>query len=135
MSELTCRLDKWLWAARFYKTRSLAVEAINLGRVLVNEQRTKPARMIKRGDIITQYKGPYQKEVFVEAVSDQRGSATVAQQLYTETEASKARFETVRTQIAADRLSKPRYLGRPNKRDRRRLVDIKQGAGSDSTAD
>ena len=120
-----CRLDKWLWAARFYKTRALAVEAINLGRILVNQERSKPARMLKRGDSLTQFQGPYEKTVFVEAVSDQRGSATEAQKLYTETPASIEQRATVKALLAADRLSKPRYLGRPDKRDRRRLVDLK----------
>ena len=122
-----CRLDKWLWAARFYKTRALAVEAINLGRILVNQERSKPARMLKRGDRITQFQGPYEKTVFIEAVSDQRGPASEAQKLYTETADSIALRAAVKAQLAADRLSKPQYLGRPDKRDRRRLVDLKHG--------
>lgn len=120
------RVDKWLWAARFYKTRSLATEEVGKGRVEVNGAEVKPARDLKVGDTVTLRHGPVLRTVVVKGLSNMRGPAPVAQQLYEETEDSlKAR------QLAAEqrRLSpEPAHSiehGRPTKRGRRELDDAK----------
>ena len=84
MSEASVRLDKWLWAARFYKTRSLAVEAVNGGHVHVNGQRVKPSREVHIGDELKINKTPYSYTITVQALSNKRGSASIAQTLYVE---------------------------------------------------
>jgi|SRR5690606_11667572 len=120
------RLDKWLWAARFYKTRALAVDEISKGRVLVNGQVAKPAREVKPGDLVTIRKNDPPIEVEVLGVSRVRGPAPVAAKLYQETEES-----TVRRERAAEmrRLAPEPSLnfddGRPTKRDRRLLAAIR----------
>ena len=116
------RLDKWLWAARFYKTRSLASEEITKGRVLLNQQTTKPAREVSVGDRITLRKETPAMEVQVAALSGVRGPAPVARLLYQETEAS----STARAQAAEQRRLAPEPAlafdaGRPTKKDRRQL--------------
>ncbi len=122
------RIDKWLWAARFYKTRSLAVEEINKGRVLVNEQAVKPAREVKPGDLVTLRQGPVTRIVTVQGLSGQRGPAPVAQQLYAETEASRLAREaaTERRRLAAEPALSIEQ-GRPTKRDRRQLDQTRWG--------
>ena len=111
------RLDKWLWAARFFKTRTLAVEAITGGRVSVNDDRAKPAKEIKVGDKLAIRRPPFEHIVVVKALSDKRGSATIAAALFEETEESRAR----RTVLAAEMksLPQPRFKGRPTKKTRR----------------
>lgn len=114
------RIDKWLWAARFYKTRALAVAEIERNRVQVAGQHVKPAREVKPGDCVTLRQGPIAREVVVKALSPMRGPAAVAQQLYEETPASIA----AREQAAAARRLAPEPAhaiehGRPTKRDRR----------------
>lgn len=111
------RLDKWLWAARFFKTRSLAVEAIDGGRVSVNGERAKPAKELKPGDTVSVRRPPYEHIVVVKGLSDKRGPATVAAELFEETQASRAR----RTELAAEMkaLPQPRFKGRPTKKTRR----------------
>ena len=111
------RLDKWLWAARFFKTRALSVEAIEGGRVSVNGDRAKPAKNVKLEDTVTVRKPPFEFAVVVKRLSDKRGSAQVAQALYEETAESKAR----RTVLAAEMksLPQPRFKGRPTKKTRR----------------
>ena len=116
------RIDKWLWAARFYKTRSLATEEIGKGRVLVNEQPVKPAREVRMGDRVTLRQGVVTRTVIVRALSGQRGPAPAAQQLYEETEASRQ----AREKAAEDRRlgTEPAHSieqGRPTKRDRRNI--------------
>ena len=86
------RLDKWLWAARFFKTRSLATEAVTGGKVEVNGERAKPAKSIKPGDEVRLKLGPYEHILIVRALGDRRGPASIAQGLYEETEASRAVF-------------------------------------------
>ncbi|MBV8621651.1 MAG: RNA-binding S4 domain-containing protein [Curvibacter sp.] len=123
MSELaTLRLDKWLWSARFYKTRSLAVEEINKGRIEVNGQAAKPSRELRPGDRVVLRQGPVSRTVLVLGLSAQRGPAPVAQQLYSETAESVA----AREQAAEQRRLAPEPAlslseGRPTKRDRRDL--------------
>jgi len=113
------RLDKWLWAARFYKTRSLAVQEIGKGRVAVNEQPAKPAREVGPGDLVTIRKDDTPTQVRVVAVSNVRGPATVARGLYEETPESVAAREQA---AEARRLAPEPALdiagGRPTKRDR-----------------
>jgi ribosome-associated heat shock protein Hsp15 len=125
------RLDKWLWAARFFKTRSLSAEEIGKGRVQVNDQAAKASREVRVGDTIELRQGPVVRTVIVKAASDQRGSATVAQMLYEETPASIER----RTQQALERRmnSEPALAieqGRPTKRDRRQLADWNRWSAS-----
>lgn len=116
------RIDKWLWAARFYKTRSLAVEEIDKGRVLVNEQAVKPAREVRAGDLVSVRQGAVVRIVVVKGLSGQRGPAPVAQQLYEETEASRLAREAAAEQrrLAAEPALSIEQ-GRPTKRDRRQI--------------
>jgi ribosome-associated heat shock protein Hsp15 len=116
------RLDKWLWAARFFKTRSLAHEAIDGGHVEVNEVRAKPARVLKLGDRVTIRKGVTLFEVVVRGLSEHRSSAPEAQKLYEETQASRARREEQAEQHRFAALLAPAPEKRPDKRDRRRIV-------------
>jgi ribosome-associated heat shock protein Hsp15 len=111
------RLDKWLWAARFFKTRALAVEAIAGGRVSVNDDRAKPAKELKLGDAVSIRRPPFEFAVTVRALSDKRGPAAIAAALYEESAASLAR----RTSIAAEMkaMPQPRFKGRPTKKTRR----------------
>ena len=115
------RLDKWLWAARFFKTRSLATQAIDNGRVKLNGERVKPARDVKPGDRLDLRIGEVDWTLTVQALAMQRGPAPVAQALYAEDPASQAR----RQQQAADRklAASPAAAikGRPTKRDRRQI--------------
>ena len=113
------RLDKWLWSARLYKTRSLAVEAINGGHVHVNGQRIKPARTIRVGDAIVITKGQYQWRLVVDALAQRRGPATEARQLYIEDADSIQQREAMRAEI---RLLSPTPAKRPDKRQRRRII-------------
>lgn len=115
------RLDKWLWAARFFKTRSLATQAIEHGRVKLNGERVKPAREVKSGDRLDLHIGDFTWTLTVRALSMQRGPAPMAQQLYEEYPASHAR----RQQQLSDRklAASPAATikGRPTKRDRRQI--------------
>ena len=122
------RLDKWLWAARFFKTRSMAAEAANGGKVELNGERAKPARHLKVGDRLVIRTGPYEWIVSVQVLSERRGPASVAQTLYVETEASRLAREDTAARLKAERLSGPVYIkGRPTKRDRRMIHRFKQG--------
>ena len=118
------RLDKWLWAARFYKTRSLAQQAIAAGRVKLNEARIKPAHELKAGDALAIRVGDFEWQITVKALSDKRGPADVARQLYQESEAS--RSERERRQDLRRWGAEPASAlkGRPTKRDRRRIEDF-----------
>ena len=115
------RLDKWLWAARFFKTRSLASEAIKGGKVAVNGHRAKPSREVEVGDTLVLRQGFDQKTVIVQALSDRRGPATVAQKLYTETAESVTAREQERELRQLANLQRPRGEGRPTKRQRRHI--------------
>ncbi|MFL6565088.1 MAG: RNA-binding S4 domain-containing protein [Burkholderiales bacterium] len=118
------RLDKWLWAARFFKTRSLAQQAIESGRVTLNDQRIKPAHVLKISDFVSVRVGDFAWRIQVRKLSERRGPATEARTLYDETAQSRAererRVELRRwsAEPAAD------IKGRPTKRDRRRLEDL-----------
>ena len=111
------RLDKWLWAARFFKTRSTAVEAITGGRVSVNGERAKPAKELKVGDGVSIRKPPFEYAVVVKSLSEKRGSAAVAASLFTETEESRARRAVLAAEMKS--LPQPRFKGRPTKKTRR----------------
>ena len=111
------RLDKWLWAARFFKTRTLAVEAIDGGRVSVNAERAKPAKEVKPGDAVAIRRPPFEFAIVVKALSDKRGAATIAATLYQETEESRARRAVLAAEMKS--LPQPRFKGRPTKKTRR----------------
>ena len=118
------RLDKWLWAARFYKTRALAVEEINLGRVRVGGQPVKPSREVKAGDLLSLRVGVVNREIEVKGLSAQRGPAPKAQALYAETQASiTAREAAAEARRLAPEPAATIEQGRPTKQDRRRLAD------------
>ncbi len=116
------RLDKWLWAARFFKTRSLATEAVTGGKVEVNGERAKPAKAIKTGDEVRLRVGPYEHILIVRALAERRGPASVAPTLYEETEASRQARERLAEQL---KLAPAPFVyedkGRPTKKDRREL--------------
>ncbi|KAF7599772.1 MAG: RNA-binding protein [Candidatus Dactylopiibacterium carminicum] len=124
---LGVRIDKWLWAARFFKTRSLATDAVEGGRVQLNGVRVKPAKEVKRGDRVALSIGDLNWELIVEDLSEKRGPATVARTLYRETEASIAarvqalELRQLRVEPAAE------IHGRPTKRDRRRIDSWRDG--------
>ena len=124
------RIDKWLWAARFFKTRSQAARACELGRIQSNGQPAKPAREVRIGDMlqVTNEGGDFQVEVL--GLSEVRGPASVAQTLYRETEASRE----LRLKVAAERRAMKQFeqlpAGRPDKRDRRRIIQFR-GRSSD----
>lgn len=135
-SNASMRLDKWLWAARFYKTRALAVEEILKGRVQVNGQPCKPARDIRCGDTVALCQNQMPRTVTVQALSAQRGPATIAQTLYVETGESLA----LRQALAEQRRFAPEpahslQQGRPTKRDRRQLQHARQHLHNEPTAD
>jgi len=115
------RIDKWLWAARFFKTRSMATDAVDGGKVRLNGERTKPARGVKIGDRLDIDNGATEWEVVVEGLSEQRGSASIAQTLYAETRESIARREAKAEQRRLFREPAEAIKGRPTKRDRRLL--------------
>jgi ribosome-associated heat shock protein Hsp15 len=125
------RLDKWLWAARFYKTRSLSAEEIGKGRVLVNGQVAKASREVRVGDLIAFRQGVVARAVVVKAASEQRGSAPIAATLFEETPDSIAQREK---QALERRMNTEPSLaieqGRPTKRDRRQLADWNRWSAS-----
>lgn len=115
------RTDKWLWAARFFKTRAQAAEAIAGGKVEVGGERVKPARLLRVGEEVRVRLGPYVHVVVVRALSDRRGPATVARELYEETEASRAERERHAWQLRHAAPVVEPGDGRPTKKDRRDL--------------
>ena len=124
------RIDKWLWAARFYKTRTLASEEVVRGRVEVNGQEVKPAREVKAGDTVSLRQGQVTRTVVVKGVSGVRGPAPAAQQLYEETaESVKAREQAAEQRKYAPEPAHSIEQGRPTKRGRRELDDAQRGWG------
>ena len=119
------RLDKWLWAARFYKTRSLAKAAIDGGKVHLNDARVKTAKEVAPGDTLTITRGDSTQTVVVTALGERRGSATIAATLYTETSESIDTREAIRAQRRMERAGLTVPKGRPSKHDRRRLLEMK----------
>ena len=118
------RIDKWLWAARFFKTRALAADAVNGGKVHLDGQRIKASRAVKIDDVYDIQRGFDRLTVVVEQLSDRRGPASVAQTLYRETEQSIARRQKEVEQRQMARMQKPVLDHRPKKRERRKLFDL-----------
>lgn len=116
------RIDKWLWAARFYKTRALANEAVAGGHVHVAGVRVKPSRDIMPGDRLEISKSPFKYEITVLGISSRRGPASLAQGLYEESEPSRRRREELQAQLRIDKAGNPAPEKRPDKRDRRRII-------------
>lgn len=123
------RIDKWLWAARFFKTRALAAKACDLGRIRTKDIEAKPARDVHVGDMLHVKNEGGDFEIEVLALSDMRGPAAVARGLYRETEASKE----LRLKLAAERKAMQEFAPlperRPSKRDRRRIIQFRGGGG------
>jgi len=115
------RIDKWLWAARFFKTRALAAEAVGGGKVEIRGERAKPSRIVRAGDTITVRRGPYEWIVIVKNVARLRGPAAQAQLLYDETEESLRQRQTAAAQLQLERPPEFAAPGRPTKRDRRAI--------------
>ena len=129
MSDGSIRLDKWLWAARLYKTRSLATVAINGGRVHVNGARVKPSRDARIGDLIALTRGEDPIELTVRALSDKRGKASDAQVLYEETPGS-VEVRATRSAIRKSKaLKNPAPEKRPDKRNRRHIIKFTRKGG------
>jgi len=131
MNELRVRLDKWLWAARLFKTRALAAEEADRGRVRVNELVAKPARELRLGDMVVLRQGVVERVVEVVALSTVRGPASVAQALYRETlESIAARERAAEARRLRPEPAEAIEQGRPTKRDRRRLADWQRWSAS-----
>jgi ribosome-associated heat shock protein Hsp15 len=129
--EHAVRLDKWLWAARFYKTRSLAAEEIGKGRIAVNDQPAKPARDVHVGDRIEIRRDGTVRTVLVRGLSDVRGPAPVAQTLYEETpESLEARQRATEQRRFGVEPAQALTEGRPTKRDRRQMADWQRWSAS-----
>jgi ribosome-associated heat shock protein Hsp15 len=118
------RIDKWLWAARFFKTRSLAADAVDSGKVLLNGARVKPAKGLKVGDELLVRTPGFEYTLHVAELSDRRGSATIAARLYSETEESRSKREAAK-QDGSSRDPGAAVRGRPTKRDRRNLTKVR----------
>jgi ribosome-associated heat shock protein Hsp15 len=116
------RIDKWLWAARFYKTRSLSADAVEGGKVQVNGERVKPAKVLKPGDTLSIRNGPYSWEITVLALGERRGSAAEAAKLYSESAASRKAREEKIALMKIERQSNPFPGGRPTKKARRQII-------------
>ncbi len=120
------RLDKWLWAARFYKTRALSAEAIEGGKIEVNGDRAKRSRLVQAGDSIRIRMGPYEHIIDVAGVSASRGSATIAATLYKETDESKKAREAMAVHVRAMNANTGYESGRPTKKDRRDIEKVRR---------
>jgi ribosome-associated heat shock protein Hsp15 len=119
------RIDKWLWAARFYKTRALAAEAIAGGKVQVNGERVKRAKPLQMGDEVRIRQGPYEHQVVVRDLSDRRGPAVQAAALYEEKPESRAARETLALRLKSLHSAFLPERGRPTKKDRREINKLK----------
>ena len=120
------RIDKWLWAARFYKTRSLAAEAIAGGKVQVNGERVKRAKPMQIGDEVRIRQGPYEHQIVVLELSERRGPATDAARLYQEKPESRAAREALALQLKGLHSAFVPERGRPTKKDRREMEKLKK---------
>ncbi len=118
------RIDKWLWAARFFKTRALASEAVNGGKVHLNGARCKPAKSLQFGDELVIQKGPYAFHISVQGLSGRRGPASEAVKLYTETPESVRTRESLQEQNRMLAASAPHPEHRPDKKQRRQLIKV-----------
>lgn len=122
----TVRLDRWLWASRFFKTRRLAADAIKGGKVSVNGVRAKPAKEVRIGAEVQVSKGSYEFVVIVQGLAEQRGPAVEAQKLYQELDSSIERREHLKEQRRMAAAALPQLDHRPDKRERRRLTEFKR---------
>ena len=122
MNSAVIRIDKWLWAARFFKTRTLATAAVDGGKVRLNGERVKPSRSVRLGDTLDIDNGATEWQVVIAGLSDVRSAASIAQTLYSETEASVAKRQKVAEQKKNFREPGAEIKGRPTKRDRRQLI-------------
>lgn len=120
------RLDKWLWAARLFKTRALAREMVQAGKVHYNGQRSKPGKVVEIGAMLTVAAGWDTKELQVQGLSDKRLSAPLAQQLYEETAASVKKREENQQARKLQTFHNPKPEGRPDKKQRRQIIKFKQ---------
>nr|WP_028109407.1 ribosome-associated heat shock protein Hsp15 [Ferrimonas futtsuensis] len=126
-TELTSvRIDKWLWAARFYKTRPLAQEMVSGGKVHYNGQRCKPSRLISVGGTITLWQGNDEREVVIQGLSEKRLSAPLAQEMYRETDESLKKREAASTSRRLEAAGQPLTSSRPDKKQRRQIMKLKQ---------
>lgn len=125
--EALVRIDKWLWAARFFKTRSLAREAILGGKVRLNGNRVKPGRVLKPGDRLSVQRGEETFSLTVNALSERRGPVAEAQKLFTEDDDSREQRQAIAEQRALQRTEQSGRERRPDKRERRRLIRFRQG--------
>lgn len=123
--EDTVRLDKWLWAARFYKSRTIAIDAIEMGRVQVNGDRAKPARAIRAGDRLLVVREQEKTELFVKAVTETRRSAPLARLLYEETPESLLNKQTLAERRKFYAEPSQDIAGRPTKRNRRAIQNLR----------
>ncbi len=122
----SARLDKWLWAARFYKTRAIASDAVDGGKVHLNGERAKRSKAIRVGDRVEVRSGPFVHEVVVRAISDRRGPASVAAELYEELPESIHARETLAAQRRMECVAGAHDAGRPSKRERRQIDDFRR---------
>jgi ribosome-associated heat shock protein Hsp15 len=118
----TLRIDKWLWAARFFKTRSIATAAVESGKIKLNGERPKPAKAIKIGDPLEVRSGPFVFAITVLALSDRRGPAVEAAKLYSESDVSRAARQILAEQLRANAPFAPLMRGRPTKKARRDIT-------------
>lgn len=127
------RIDKWLWVARFFKTRQLAIDAVNAGRVEVNGERVKPAKSIKPGDSLLLRKPPVEYQLVVTGIAEKRGSAIVAKTLFVESAESIAARERLKAELRD--MPPPLFRGRPTKKDRRTLEKWQRTSGDANDAE
>ena len=125
ISNIVIRLDKWLWCARFYKTRNIAANALKTGKVTANGDRAKPSKTVKPGDSLNIRKGPYHYIITVLDLAKSRKSATGAALLYEETPESISERESLATHLKAEAALMPTTKGRPSKKDRRSIIKFK----------
>jgi ribosome-associated heat shock protein Hsp15 len=126
-ASLQVRLDKWLWAARFFKTRSAAAAAVDGGKVDANGERAKRSRLVKVGDVLLLRRPPFEQQIVVRGLSELRGPAKEAALLYEETAESKAARERLQYQLKNAPVLTFHGTGRPTKRDRRVIDKLKRG--------
>lgn len=119
------RLDKWLWCARFYKTRAMAANAIKSGKIIINNEKVKPSRTVEKGAKIKIRKGPYIFDIEILSLPKARKSAKEAVMFYQESHESMEKREMLSTQLKLAAMNSPRTDGRPTKRNRRQLIQFK----------
>lgn len=129
-SKLRVRLDRWLWAARFFKTRAIAKAVVTGGKVQLNGVRARPSRGVSIGDRLTITKGEEQYEIVVSGLSTRRGSATVAVSLYEESAQSIARREELRVQRSLEHSKLSQRVGRPDKHGRQKIIRFTRKRGA-----